>query len=108
MGVGETMTGRLYGIGVGPGDPELMTLKAARVLADAPVIAYLAPDSGESTARAIAASFIRADALEIVIRVPMRPGEVAAAIYDAAAERIAAQLDAGRDVAARCEGDPIL
>lgn len=100
------MSGRLYGVGVGPGDPELMTLKAVRILAEAPVIAYPAPDPGESSARAIAARFIPAGRTEIAIRVPMRPGKMPTEIYDSAAEEIAAHLDAGRDVAVLCEGDP--
>ena len=49
------MTGRLWGVGVGPGDPELMTLKAHRLISTAPVVAYPAPDTGPSLARAIAA-----------------------------------------------------
>lgn len=106
MGVAQAVSGRLYGIGVGPGDPELMTLKAARILADVPVVAYPAPDVGDSTARAIAAGFIPAGRTEIAIRIPMRPGRVPAAIYDAAAAELAAHLAAGRDVAVLCEGDP--
>jgi precorrin-2/cobalt-factor-2 C20-methyltransferase len=106
MGVGEAMSGRLYGIGVGPGDPELMTLKAVRLLGSLPVIAYPAPDPGESAARAIAASFIPAGRTEIAIRVPMRPGRMPVEIYDRAAEAIAAHLAAGRDVGVLCEGDP--
>jgi precorrin-2/cobalt-factor-2 C20-methyltransferase len=106
MGLEEAMTGRLYGIGVGPGDPELMTLKAVRILSEIPVIAYPAPDSGESSARAIAAQFIPAGRTEIAIRVPMRPGPEPADIYDRAAEEIAGHLTAGSDVAVLCEGDP--
>ena len=100
------MTGHLYGIGVGPGDPELMTLKAVRILKGSAVIAYPAPESGESAARAIAADFIPSGRMEIAIRVPMRPGRMPVAIYDRAAENIAAHLEAGRDVAVLCEGDP--
>ncbi len=101
------MSGRLYGIGVGPGDPELMTLKAVRILASVPVVAYPAPDKGESSARAIAATHIPAGRTEIAIRVPMRPGPEPAAIYDEAASEIATHLEAGRDVAVLCEGDPL-
>lgn len=100
------MSGHFYGIGVGPGDPELMTLKAVRILSAVPVVAYLAPDKGESSARTIAAKFIPAGCEEVAIRVPMRPGPEPAAIYDRAAEAIAAHLTGGRDVAALCEGDP--
>ena len=100
------MSGRFYGIGVGPGDPELMTLKAVRILAAVPVIAYPAPDPGESAARAIAAAFIPAGRAEIAIRVPMRPGRMPVEVYDRAAEEIAVHLEAGRDVGVLCEGDP--
>ena len=102
-----TKTGRLYGLGVGPGDPELITLKAWRILSLSPVVAYLAANGGASTARAIVAPFIPEDAIELAIDMPMRlerePGEAA---YDAGAAAIAAHLDQGRDVAVLCEGDP--
>lgn len=101
------MTGTLYGLGVGPGDPELITLKAHRILQTAPVVAYPAPDDGESLARAIAAPHIPAGRHEIAIRVPMRAErQPAQDVYDAAAEEIAVELQAGRDVAVLCEGDP--
>jgi len=100
------VSGRLFGVGVGPGDPELVTLKAARLLAEIPVIAYPAPDEGDSTARMIAASFIPAGRTEIAIRIPMRPGPEPAGIYDRAAEEIAGHLQAGQDVGVLCEGDP--
>jgi len=106
MGVEESVSGRLYGLGVGPGDPELMTLKAVRILSEVPVIAFPAPESGESTARMIAARFIPPGRDEIAIRVPMRPGPEPAEIYDRATEEIATHLAAGRDVAVLCEGDP--
>jgi precorrin-2/cobalt-factor-2 C20-methyltransferase len=85
--VEEAVSGRLYGIGVGPGDPELMTLKAVRVLAEVPVIAYPAPDPGESIARAIAAQFIPRGGPRFAIRVPMRPGIMPTDIYDHGAAR---------------------
>jgi precorrin-2/cobalt-factor-2 C20-methyltransferase len=101
------VSGTLHGIGVGPGDPELLTLKAARLIAACPVIAYPAPLEGEGMARAIAAAHIPAGRAEIAIRMGFRPGEDAAAAYDAGAEAIAAHLAAGRDVALLCEGDPL-
>ena len=100
------MSGRLYGIGVGPGDPELMTLKAVRILAEAAVIAYPAPNSGESSARAIAEKSIPPGRIEIAVRVPMRVGPVPIEAYERAADEIAGHLDAERDVAVLCEGDP--
>ena len=99
--------GTLYGLGVGPGDPELLTLKALRLLRAAPVIAYPAPDTGASFARRIVEGFLPGGQEEIAIVVPMRAERFpAAAVYDAAAGRIGAALDAGRDVAVLCEGDP--
>ncbi|MEQ8965356.1 MAG: precorrin-2 C(20)-methyltransferase [Azospirillaceae bacterium] len=101
------MTGRLYGIGVGPGDPELITLKALRRLADAAVIAFPAPETGESFARAIAAPHIPDGRIEVPIRMPLTPERFPAqAVYDEAAGTLGAHLAEGRDVAVLCEGDP--
>lgn len=101
------MTGKLIGIGLGPGDPELMTLKAHRLIAGASVIAYPALENGESFARSIAAEAIPADAQEITIRIPMTVERgPAQAAYDKGAADIAAQLDRGTDVVVLCEGDP--
>jgi precorrin-2/cobalt-factor-2 C20-methyltransferase len=106
------MTGVLHGVGVGPGDPDLITLKALRILQRAPVIAWPAPLQGDSMARAIAAPHIDARGLgnapkEIAIRMPMVAERFPAQnVYDAAALDIAAHLDAGQDVAVLCEGDP--
>jgi precorrin-2/cobalt-factor-2 C20-methyltransferase len=103
----ETMTGTLYGVGVGPGDPELMTVKAWRLISMAKVIAYLAANGSESTARAIASHFISEDAQEIVIDMPMRvEREPAQQAYDAGAASIALHLAKGEDVVMLCEGDP--
>jgi precorrin-2/cobalt-factor-2 C20-methyltransferase len=99
--------GRLYGIGVGPGDPELVTLKALRLLRAAAVVAYPAPEHGASFARAIVAEWLDRGQREIAIPFPMRPGPPPAEIYDSAAASIAAELDAGNDVALLCQGDPL-
>ncbi len=99
--------GTLYGAGVGPGDPELMTVKAWRLISTAPVIAYLAANGKDSTARDIAKPFLPDDVIELAIDVPMRvEREPAQAAYDAGASAIAAHLQAGRDVVMLCEGDP--
>ncbi|MCX7351261.1 MAG: precorrin-2 C(20)-methyltransferase [Alphaproteobacteria bacterium] len=102
-----TKLGTLRGVGVGPGDPELLTVKAARLIGNASVIAYLAAHGKDSTARDIAKSYIPASAEHLVIDMPMRverePGERA---YDAGATAIAAHLAVGRDVILLCEGDP--
>lgn len=101
------MTGRLYGVGLGPGAPDLMTLRAARLVEGASVIAYPTLAGGESFARSIAADLIPAGVEEIVLDVPMAVDRAPAqAAYDAGAARIALALDAGRDVVCLCEGDP--
>src|SRR5918912_3187195 len=99
-----TPTCRLYGLGVGPGDPELLTLKALRILRAAPVIAYPAPEHGPSFARSIVARWIETHQREISIRIRMRPEPPPAHIYDSAAAAIAVELDRGRDVALLCQG----
>jgi precorrin-2/cobalt-factor-2 C20-methyltransferase len=101
------MNGTLYGLGVGPGDPELITLKALRLLRSAPVIAYPAPEHGDSLARAIVAEHLPGGQTEIAIRMPMLVERFPAQeIYDRAAVEIGGHLEAGRDVAVLCEGDP--
>jgi len=100
-------TGTVYGIGVGPGDPELVTLKALRILRAAPVIAYPAPLEGESFSRSIVGQFLSGRQREIAIRVPMLPERFPAQdVYDRAAREIAAEAAAGHDVAILCQGDP--
>jgi len=101
------MSGVLYGVGLGPGDPELMTLKAHRLISAASVVAYPSLAGGDSFARAIASEFIPDTAREIVMDVPMTTArEPAQAAYDIGAKAIAAELDMGHDVICLCEGDP--
>jgi precorrin-2/cobalt-factor-2 C20-methyltransferase len=110
------MSGRLIGIGVGPGDPELMTLKATRALAEADLLVHFAKAGSASQARAIAAGHIKADTPELPLFYPMtseqpRNGscyrQAMREFYDTAAAALAAELDAGRAVAVICEGDPL-
>ena len=112
------MTGRgtLYGVGLGPGDPELVTVKAARLIAAADVVAYHSARHGHSIARGIAEPYLRAGQVEEHLVYPVttestdHPGGYAGAMedfYREAAERIAAHLDAGRNVALLAEGDPL-
>jgi precorrin-2/cobalt-factor-2 C20-methyltransferase len=109
-------TARLIGVGVGPGDPELLTLKAIRALRDADVVAHFAKAGNMSRARAIAADHIRANAIELPLLYPVTteipkgaPSYCAkiAAFYDDSAAAVAAHLNAQRSVAVICEGDPL-
>jgi precorrin-2/cobalt-factor-2 C20-methyltransferase len=110
------VTGRLIGVGVGPGDPELVTLKALRALREADVVAYFAKAGNASHARAIVGEHLRAGIAELPLIYPMtteQPTTAAcyrdalAAFYDAAAADVARHLDAGRTVAIIAEGDPL-
>ncbi len=101
------MKGTLYGLGVGPGDPELITLKALRILERASVLAYPAPEEGESLVRGIVAGHLDGHHEELCIRVPMVAARFPAqGVYDRAAVELGRHLDDGRDVAMLCEGDP--
>ena len=112
----RTRRGTLFGVGLGPGDPELVTVKAARLIAQADVVAYHSARHGRSIARGIAEPYLRAGQIEEHLVYPVttettdHPGGYSGAIedfYREAAERIAAHLDAGRDVALLAEGDPL-
>lgn len=115
MSTAPPSAGRLFGVGVGPGDPELLTLKAQRIIARADVVAYPVAGHGRSVARGIAAAHLPDEAIEVALTYPVttgttdHPGGYEGAIvdfYDASAETLAAHLDAGRDVVVLCEGDP--
>ncbi|MFE5615407.1 precorrin-2 C(20)-methyltransferase [Streptomyces sp. NPDC056470] len=108
--------GKLYGVGLGPGDPNLMTLAAVKAIASADVIAYHSARHGRSIARSIAAEHIREDHVEERLMYPLtvettdHPGGYRGALddfYEEAAARLAAHLDAGRTVAVLAEGDPL-
>lgn len=110
------MTGTLWGVGLGPGDPELVTVKAARVIGEADVVAYHSARHGRSIARGIAEPYLREGQLEEHLVYPVttetseHPGGYAGAMedfYRESADRIAAHLEAGRDVALLAEGDPL-
>ena len=101
------MSGTLYGVGVGPGAPDLITLRAAKLIGNAGAIAYPALAGSPSFARAIVADLIEPWVQEIVIDVPMSvEREPAQFAYDDGAEAIARLLDQNRDVVCLCEGDP--
>src|SRR5690348_1400754 len=95
--------GTLWGVGLGPGDPELVTVKAARVIGEADVVAYHSARHGRSIARGIAEPYLRPGQIEEHLIYPVttettdHPGGYAGAIEDFYADstrRIAAHLDA--------------
>lgn len=97
----------VYGIGVGPGDPDLITLKGYRLLQTAAVVAFPAPEHGPSLARTLATPHLPGGQIELPIRMPMCLDRFPAqAVYDQAEGAIADHVEAGRDVAVLCEGDP--
>jgi len=109
------VTGKLWGVGLGPGDPELVTVKASRLIGSADVIAYHCARHGRSIARSVAEPYLRGDQVEERLMYPVtteatdHPGGYEGAIaefYEHAAKRLAEHLDAGRDVVLLCEGDP--
>jgi precorrin-2/cobalt-factor-2 C20-methyltransferase len=108
--------GKLIGVGVGPGDPELVTLKAMRAFGDADVIAFFAKAGNESHSRAIAAQHLRAGLTELPLLYPVTTEMLKCSsgyrdairdFYDSAAATIAAHLDTGSTVVVLCEGDPL-
>lgn len=109
------MTGKLIGVGTGPGDPELLTLKAVRAIQSADVIAYFAKQGNASNARAIVADLITTQVEEqlgypVTTEIDRRHDDYKAAtsaFYAEAANRVASHLDAGRNVAVLSEGDPL-
>jgi precorrin-2/cobalt-factor-2 C20-methyltransferase len=109
-------TGRLYGVGLGPGDPELVTVKATKILGAAPVVAYFAKKGRPGHARSIADRWLGPECIELPFYYPMTTEttfsnpvyvETLRAFYAQATEAIAAHLSLGRDVALTCEGDPL-
>ena len=107
---GTTGPGRLYGVGVGPGDPELLTLKAQRVLAQVPIVCVPQSEtSQESFAYTIARQFIDTNRQRVLrITFPTDDAEGAAQVWRSAAEQLAQELLQGQDVAFITEGDPML
>lgn len=111
------MSGTFYTVGLGPGDPELLTLKAARIIASAPVIAFFAKRGRQGHARTIAAPHMNPEAEELRFEYPFTT-EVAlddpryrreiTSFYEESASRIAARLRTEANVALLCEGDPFL
>jgi precorrin-2/cobalt-factor-2 C20-methyltransferase len=102
------MTGTLYGIGVGPGDPDLLTLKAVTRLRECAIVAYPEADGRPSLALSIAAPHLSNEIIRYPYTLPiahaLAPGQAA---YDLLADKLAEDLDQGHNVAVLCEGDPL-
>jgi precorrin-2/cobalt-factor-2 C20-methyltransferase len=117
MSGGARLNGaKLLGVGVGPGDPELLTLKAIRALREAVVVAHFAKAGNASHSRAIVAGHLHPDVIELPLHYPVTTEMPASSagycskidsFHDTAATAVAAHLDAGRSVAVICEGDPL-
>ena len=112
----EHTKGKLVGVGTGPGDPELLTLKAVRAIENADVLAFFCKKGSSGNGRGIVEAFIRPGTLEMPLVYPVtvesdKNGEdyrgAIAAFFDQSAMDIAAHLDAGRNVAVLSEGDPL-
>lgn len=108
--------GRLIGVGTGPGDPELLTLKAVRALEEADVVAYFAKRNANGNARAIVESLLKPGVVELPLHYPVTT-EIdkdhddykaqILAFYKESAAKVAGHLEAGRTVAVLSEGDPL-
>ena len=111
-----TANGKLWGVGLGPGDSELVTIKAARLIGEAPVIAYHCARHGNSIARSVASPYLRDGQIEERLMYPVttettdHPRGYTGALadfYTESAARLAEHLRAGRDVVLLAEGDPL-
>lgn len=107
--------GTLFGVGVGPGDPELLTVKAHRIITTVPVIAHFAARGRPGNSWRTVAELVSLDQQVERLEYPMTTETVSpdeyeshmAAFYDDACARLAAHLQSGRDVALIAEGDPL-
>ena len=110
------MTGRLIGVGTGPGDPDLLTIKAVKAIQSADVLAWFAKEGRRGNGRGIVDGIVRDGTIELPLYYPVtteihrqKPEYVhqVTSFYEASTEVIAAHLDAGRNVAVLSEGDPL-
>lgn len=101
--------GKLYAIGVGPGDKELVTVKALRILESADVVAYPRKLNGESYALSIVEEYLPEGIERLGLHFPMtRDKELLQAKWEAIVQEVWDKLADGRDVAFVTEGDPYL
>lgn len=110
-----TAKGRLFGLGVGPGDPELITLKALRLLKSAPVVAYHAAKGKKGNALTIVEEYLSPEQVLVPLIYPVTTEKLPAHLdyeqivsdfYGEITSTIASHLDRGQDVAVIAEGDP--
>ncbi|MGH6838917.1 MAG: precorrin-2 C(20)-methyltransferase [Methylocella sp.] len=112
----SSSNGRLFGVGLGPGDPDLVTIKATKIIAAVPVTAYFAKKGSRGQARAILDRWVTDSCIQLPLLYPLTTEthfcdpayvEELRAFYTTAEGAIATHLLAGRDVALVCEGDPL-
>ena len=110
------MSGRLVGVGTGPGDPELLTLKAVKALAQADVVAHFAKRGNNGNARTITGAYFRPGLIELPLVYPITTEidkenkdyrSAIAQFYDESVQKVAEHLTAGKNVAVLSEGDPL-
>lgn len=102
------MNGTLFLVGAGPGDPELLTLKAVRILSEATTVVLPQKQGVASLAQTIADQHIAPSALRLPFEIPMqRQRQPAQDAYDRLALELAPRLQAGERIVYLCEGDPL-
>jgi precorrin-2/cobalt-factor-2 C20-methyltransferase len=99
--------GTLYGISVGPGDPELITLKGLRLLQKVPVVAFPAGIQAQpGIAQQIVAQWLSPNQVQLALTFPyVQDMAVLEVAWQVAAQQVWQYLNRGQDVAFTCEGD---
>ena len=109
------MSGTVYGLGLGPGDPDLLSVRADRLLRQARHVAFFRKAGRKGQARQIVESMIPEDAVEIPMEYPVtteiplsdpRYNEILSSFYAEQAEKLSALVADGHDIVVLCEGDP--
>ena len=108
--------GTFHGVGLGPGDPDLVTVKAVKLIESAALVTYFAKAGRRGNARTIVDKWVPEGKPELPLYYPMTTethfGEelyirTLGAFYEESVGQIGAVLDAGGDVVLVCEGDPM-
>lgn len=112
----DVALGKLTGVGTGPGDPELLTLKAVKAIQNADVLAWFAKEGKRGNGRGIVEGLVRDTTIELPLYYPVtteihraKPEYIdqVTSFYEASTATIAEHLTAGRNVAVLSEGDPL-